>query len=457
VMIGAGLLAKKAVERGLDVKPWVKTSMAPGSKVVTKYLEESGLIPYLEALNFHTVGYGCTTCIGNSGPLPAAISEAIHTGDLVAAAVLSGNRNFEGRISQDVRANFLASPPLVVAYAIAGTVNIDLAQEPLGYDPNGEAVYLRDVWPTQAEVQAAVRRSLKPELYREEYADVFTGNEQFNAIPVAGGAVFDWDPDSTYIKEPPFFYIDLDLPPVEPIEGARVLAMMPDSTTTDHISPAGSIAPGSPAAKYLLNHGVERSEWNSYGSRRGNHEVMMRGTFANIRIKNRMLPGVEGGVTKHIPSGEILSIWDAAERYRQDGTPLIIIAGKEYGSGSSRDWAAKGPLLQGVRAVIAESYERIHRSNLVGMGVLPLEFLPGELPESLGLTGYETYDILGLDEEMTPGQRYTVRAVADDGIVTVFEALSRIDTPVEVRYYKNGGILHTVLRRIVREQLQKGI
>jgi len=456
VMIGAGLLAKKAVERGLDVKPWVKTSMAPGSKVVTKYLEASGLIPYLEALNFHTVGYGCTTCIGNSGPLPAPISEAIHAGDLVAAAVLSGNRNFEGRISPDVRANFLASPPLVVAYAIAGTVNIDLQQEPLGYDPNGEAVYLRDVWPTQAEVQAAVRRSLKPELYREEYADVFTGNEQFNAIPVAGGALFDWDPDSTYVKEPPFFHIGLDLPPIMPIQGARVLAMMPDSTTTDHISPAGSIAPDSPAAKYLVSRGVERSEWNSYGSRRGNHEVMMRGTFANIRIKNRMLPGVEGGVTKHIPSGEILPIWEAAERYMQEGTPLIILAGKEYGSGSSRDWAAKGPQLQGVRAVIAESFERIHRSNLVGMGVLPLEFLPGETPETLGLTGYETVDILGLDEEMTPGQRYTVRAVADAGTITEFEALSRIDTPVEVQYYKNGGILHTVLRRIVREQLQKG-
>ncbi len=340
-----------------------------------------------------------------------------------------------------------------MAYAIAGTINIDLEQEPLGYDPNGEAVYLRDVWPTQEEVRNAVRRSLKPAMYREEYADVFSGNEQFNAIPVAGGALFDWQADSTYIKEPPFFHISLDLAPVAPIQGARVLAMMSDSVTTDHISPAGSIAPGSPAAKYLLSHGVERAEWNSYGSRRGNHEVMMRGTFANIRIKNGMLPGVEGGVTKHIPSGEILPIWEAAERYLREGTPLIILAGKEYGSGSSRDWAAKGPQLQGVGAVIAESFERIHRSNLVGMGVLPLQFMAGQSPQSLGLNGYERYDILGLNENIAPGQIYSVRATADSGAVTEFEAISRIDTPVEVDYYKNGGILHTVLRRIVREQL----
>ena len=455
VMIGAGLVAKKAVERGLDVKPWVKTSMAPGSKVVTKYLEASGLIPYLEALDFHTVGYGCTTCIGNSGPLPEPISQAIREKDLVAAAVLSGNRNFEGRISQDVRANYLASPPLVVAYAIAGTVNINLESDPVGYDPNGEPVYLRDIWPTQAEIRDAIRRSLRPELYREEYADVFTSNEVFNEIPVSGGALFEWDPDSTYVKEPPFFFVDLDLPPVESIQGARVLAIMPDSTTTDHISPAGGIAPDSPAAKYLESHGVVRSEWNSYGSRRGNHEVMMRGTFANIRIKNQMLSGVEGGVTKHIPSGEVLPIYEAAERYAETQTPLIILAGKEYGTGSSRDWAAKGPELQGVRAAIAESYERIHRSNLVGMGILPLQFAPGESAKSLGLTGYETYDIPGLDEDLTPGQTYTVRATDDNGDVTEFEAVSRIDTPVEVNYYKNGGILHTVLRRIVREQLGK--
>ncbi len=452
VMIGAGLLAKKAVERGLDVKPWVKTSMAPGSKVVTKYLEASGLIPYLEALNFHTVGYGCTTCIGNSGPLPEHISKAIKQADLVAAAVLSGNRNFEGRISSDVRANFLASPPLVVAYAIAGTVNIDLDHEPLGYDPNGVGVYLRDVWPSQDEIRSTIRRSLKPEMFREEYANVFDGNEEFNKVPVAGGDLFNWDPDSTYIKEPPFFNITLDVPPLQPIIGARVLAYMPDSTTTDHISPAGSIAPDSPAAKYLEEHGVERKEWNSYGSRRGNHEVMMRGTFANIRIKNKLLPGIEGGVTKYIPTGDVLPIWTAAERYVADGTPLIILAGKEYGAGSSRDWAAKGVLLQGVRAVIAESYERIHRSNLVGMGVLPLQFKPGQTPKELRLTGFETYDILGLSTDIRPGQEYTVRAQADDGTATEFQVICRIDTPVEVNYYTNGGILQTVLRRIAQEQ-----
>jgi aconitate hydratase len=450
VMIGAGLLAKKAVERGLDVKPWVKTSMAPGSKVVTKYLEASGLVPYLEALNFHTVGYGCTTCIGNSGPLPEHISQAIKQGDLVAAAVLSGNRNFEGRISPDVRANYLASPPLVVAYAIAGTVNIDMASEPLGYDPNGEPVYLRDVWPTQEEIRSAVRQSLKPEMYAEEYANVFRSNEDFNKIPVAGGDLFNWDPYSTYIQRPPFFDIELELAPVRPVRGARTLLFMPDSTTTDHISPAGNIAQGSPAARYLEERDVERAEWNSYGSRRGNHEVMMRGTFANIRIKNQMLSGVEGGVTKHIPSGEVMAVWDAAERYMQAGTPLVILAGKEYGTGSSRDWAAKGVLLQGVRAVIAESYERIHRSNLVGMGVLPLQFKPGESAKGLGLTGYESFDILGLSDDLTPGQLFTVRATKDDGTVTEFEVISRIDTPVEANYYKNGGILQTVLRRLAQ-------
>jgi aconitate hydratase len=452
VMIGAGLLAKNAVERGLDVKPWVKTSMAPGSKVVTRYLAASGLTPYLEALNFHTVGYGCTTCIGNSGPLPEHISKAIKQGDIVAVSVLSGNRNFEGRISPDARANFLASPPLVVAYAIAGTVNIDLTTEPLGIDPNGEPVYLRDIWPTQDEVRTAIRRSIKPELYQEEYGNVFDGNEEFNKIPVAGGELFDWNPMSTYIRRPPFFDIELALDPVAPVQEARVLAYMPDSTTTDHISPAGSIAPNSPAARWLEEHDVERSEWNSYGSRRGNHEVMMRGTFANIRIKNQMLPGVEGGVTKHIPSGETMAIWDAAERYMAAGTPLIILAGKEYGTGSSRDWAAKGVLLQGVRAVIAESYERIHRSNLVGMGVLPLQFKPGESGKLLGLTGYETFEILGLDDNLAPGQTYHVRATKDDGNVIEFEVISRIDTPVEANYYKNGGILQTVLRRLANPQ-----
>ncbi len=451
VMIGAGLVAKNAVERGLDVKPWVKTSMAPGSKVVTRYLEASGLTPYLEALNFHTVGYGCTTCIGNSGPLPEHISKAIKQGDIVAAAVLSGNRNFEGRISPDVRANFLASPPLVVAYAIAGTVNIDLTKDPLGLDPNGEPIYLRDIWPTQDEVRTAIRRSIKPELYQEEYGNVFKGNEEFNKIPVAGGELFDWDPMSTYIQRPPFFDVELTLDDVEPVRGARVLAYMPDSTTTDHISPAGNIAPNSPAARWLEEHDVDRSEWNSYGSRRGNHEVMMRGTFANIRIKNQMLQGVEGGVTKHIPSGETLAIWDAAERYQAEGTPLVILAGKEYGTGSSRDWAAKGVQLQGVRAVIAESYERIHRSNLVGMGVLPLQFKPGESAKTLGLTGYETFEILGLDNDLKQGQNYTVRATTDEGKMIEFEVVSRIDTPVEANYYKNGGILQTVLRRLAQQ------
>jgi aconitate hydratase len=448
VMVGAGLLAKKAVERGLDVKPWVKTSMAPGSQVVTRYLDAAGLTPYLEALNFHTVGYGCTTCIGNSGPLPEPISKGIKQGDLVAAAVLSGNRNFEGRISPDVRANFLASPPLVVAYAIAGTMNIDMETEPLGYDPNGNPVFLRDVWPTQEEIRSTIRRALKPEMFREQYANVFDGNPQFNAVKVAGGDRFAWDPASTYIQEPPFFRITREIPPLQPIQGARVLAFMADSTTTDHISPAGNIAPGSPAARYLEDRAVPRREWNSYGSRRGNHEVMMRGTYANIRIKNQMLPGVEGGVTRYIPTGETLAIWDAAEKYMADGTPLIVLAGKEYGTGSSRDWAAKGVQLQGVRAVIAESFERIHRSNLVGMGVLPLQFLEGESARSLGLTGYETYDILGLSDTMEPRQHFTVRATRDDGSTVEFAVMSRIDTPVEVNYYRNGGILQTVLRRM---------
>ncbi len=449
VMIGAGLLAQKAVEAGLDVKPWVKTSMAPGSKVVTTYLDASGLTPYLEALGFHTVGYGCTTCIGNSGPLPPHISNAIHEADLVAASVLSGNRNFEGRVSPDVRANFLASPPLVVAYAIAGTVDIDLVNDPLGYDPNSQPVFLRDVWPSQDEVQTEVRRSLNPGMYQAQYANVFTGNEQWNEVEVPGGELFQWDPASTYVQEPPFF-VDLtpEAPPVAPIVGARVLAVMPDSTTTDHISPAGSIAPGSPAARYLESHNIARADWNSYGSRRGNHEVMMRGTFANIRIKNQMLDGEEGGFAVYIPEMAKLAMWDAAEKYMNDGTPLLILAGKEYGTGSSRDWAAKGVWLQGVRAVIAESYERIHRSNLVGMGVLPLQFKPGQDNESLGLTGFETFDIIGLNDEMLPGQEYTVRATSDSGAVTEFTAVSRIDTPVEVNYYKNGGILHTVLRRI---------
>lgn len=452
VMIAAGLLAKKAVERGLDVKPWVKTSLAPGSKVVTSYLEASGLIPYLEALNFHTVGYGCTTCIGNSGPLPQPISEAIHAADLVAASVLSGNRNFEGRIGPDVRANFLASPPLVVAYAIAGTVNIDLDNDPLGYDPNGDPVFLRDVWPSQEEIQTEISRSLKPVMFHEQYGNVFTGNEQWNEVPIAAGDLYDWNPDSTYIQEPTFFKdMGTDTPPVAPIVGARVLAIMPDSTTTDHISPAGAIAQDSPAGRYLTDKGVPRSAWNSYGSRRGNHEIMMRGTFANIRIQNQMLDGVEGGSTVYIPTSEQMSIWDAAAQYQQERTPLIVLAGKEYGTGSSRDWAAKGPWLQGVRAVIAESFERIHRSNLVGMGILPLQFKDSQNVHSLDLSGFEIYDILGLTDEMEPNQDYTVRVTDERGGVGEFMVTSRLDTPVEVEYYKNGGILHTVLRRLVQE------
>ncbi len=452
VMIGAALLAKKAVERGLDVKPWVKTSLAPGSKVVTRYLEASGLMPFLEALRFHVVGYGCTTCIGNSGPLPEAIRNAVEEGNLAVAAVLSGNRNFEGRVSPHTKANYLASPPLVVAYALAGKVDIDFETEPIGYDPNGEPVYLREIWPSLEEVRSAIRQALKPELFEEEYANVYDGNEAWNEIPVTGGDVYDWPEDSTYIKEPPFFVdVTPEMPDISPITGAKVLLYLGDTVTTDHISPAGPIAPDSPAAKYLLEHGVPRSEWNSYGARRGNHEVMMRGTFANIRIRNKLVPGVEGGYTIYQPTGEQMSVFDAAMKYQADGTPLLVIAGKEYGTGSSRDWAAKGPQLLGVKAVIAESFERIHRSNLVGMGILPLQFKPGENAASLGLTGFETYDILGLDNEMKPGQVFTVRATDAEGHVKEFEVISRIDTPVEVEYYRNGGILHTVLRRMLTE------
>ena len=450
VLIGAGLVAKKAVELGLDVKPWVKTSLAPGSKVVKRYLQASGLLPYLEALRFHIVGYGCTTCIGNSGPLPEPIRKAVVAGDLAVTSVLSGNRNFEGRVSPLTKGNYLASPPLVVAYALAGTVDIDLNNDPIGHDPNGEPVYLRDIWPTQEEIRSTIRQSLKPEMFEEEYGSVYDGNEAWNEIPVSGGEVYEWPADSTYIKEPPFFVdVTPQMPDIQPITGAKVLLLLGDTVTTDHISPAGPIAPDSPAARYLLEHGVPRSEWNSYGSRRGNHEVMMRGTFANIRIRNKLVPGVEGGYSVYQPTGEQMSVFDAAMKYQADGTPLIVIAGKEYGTGSSRDWAAKGPQLQGVKAVIAQSYERIHRSNLVGMGILPLQFQPGESAESLGLTGFETYDILGLDNDMQPGQLFTVRATGADGQVTEFQAISRIDTPVEVAYYRNGGILHTVLRRML--------
>ncbi len=447
VMIGAGLLAKKAVEMGLRTKPWVKTSLAPGSKVVTRYLEASGLTPYLEELNFFTVGYGCTTCIGNSGPLPPHIVEAIHEGDLVVSSVLSGNRNFEGRINADVKANFLASPPLVVAFALAGTVNFDMAHDSLGLDPSGNPVYLQDIWPSQEEIRDAISQSLDPEMFRSQYSNVFTGNETWNEIEGAQGEIYAWDPTSTYVHEPPFFrQLTPKLPDLQPILGAHVLAIMPDSTTTDHISPAGSIAPETPAAHYLEDLGIPRSEWNTYGTRRGNDEVMLRGTFANVRVKNQMLDGKEGGYTIHVPSMEEQSIYDASIRYQASDTPLIVLAGKAYGTGSSRDWAAKGTQLLGVKAVIAESFERIHRSNLVGMGVLPLQFKRGENCDTLGLTGLEKFDILDISNDMQPGQTCRVRATAANGTITEFSVDSRVDTPVEGEYYRQGGILNTVLR-----------
>ena len=452
VLIGAGLLAKKAVEAGLNVEPWVKTSLAPGSRVVTDYLEKAGLMPFLEALRFHVVGYGCTTCIGNSGPLPKDIAEAIEKGDLVVASVLSGNRNFEGRVNPLVKANYLASPMLVVAYALAGQMDIDLDREPLSYDPNGKPVYLRDIWPSQQEIQETIRQTLDPELFEKEYAGVFEGDERWQNLPAPSGKLYEWDPNSTYIQEPPFFQnMPLDPEPPRDIKGARVLLKLGDSVTTDHISPAGAIPVDSPAGRYLIEHGVEPKDFNSYGSRRGNHEVMMRGTFANIRIKNLMLDGVEGGYTVKLPEGEQMFVFDAAMKYKEEGTPLIVIGGKEYGTGSSRDWAAKGPALLGVKAVIAESFERIHRSNLVGMGVLPLEFTGGQNADSLGLTGYEVYDILGLEEGLEPHKILTVRATKDSGETIEFKALARLDSEVDVDYYTGGGILQTVLRKLVRE------
>jgi aconitate hydratase len=454
VMIGAGLLAKKAVESGLRVPPYVKTSLAPGSTVVTRYLDAAGLTPYLDQLGFQLVGYGCTTCIGNSGPLATEVAKAVEEGDLVAAAVLSGNRNFEGRIHPHVRANYLASPPLVVAYALAGTVDTNLLTEPLGQGPDGAGVYLRDIWPTLSEVAEVMDGVLGPGMYREQYADVFSGNEIWNAIPspeVTG--LYAWDADSTYIHEPPFF-LDLapEVPSTQAIRGARVLALLGDSVTTDHISPAGAFSADSPAGRYLLEHGIDRSDFNSYGSRRGNHEVMVRGTFANIRLKNLLVPGSEGGITVHLPSGEEMSIYDAAVRYQAEGTPLVVLAGREYGTGSSRDWAAKGVHLQGVRAVIAESYERIHRSNLIGMGVLPLQFQEGASVASLGLSGHEVFDITGIEGDVRPGQLVTVFAQDEDGAEVTFSVLARLDTPVEVEYYRNGGVLHTILRRLVLDQ-----
>jgi aconitate hydratase len=450
LMLGAGLLAKKAVERGLSTKPWVKTSFAPGSKVVTDYIEKAGLWPYLESLRFHLVGYGCTTCIGNSGPLPEAIGKAIKENNLVAVSVLSGNRNFEGRINPLCRANYLASPPLVVAYALAGRMDIDIVNEPLGKDKSGQSVYLRDIWPTPQEVETAMRSSVSSDMFRKEYADVFTGDAKWQALPIPEGDLYAWEDKSTYIKNPPYFEEMPRKPePLADLHGLRALALLGDSVTTDHISPAGSIPPDSPAGKYLIAQGVQPKDFNSYGARRGNHEVMMRGTFANIRLRNQLAPGTEGGWTIHQPSGEKMTIYDAAMRYRDEGVPLIVIAGKEYGSGSSRDWAAKGTILLGVRAVLAESFERIHRSNLIGMGVLPLEFEQGENPKTLGLTGLEIFDIEGLAQNFQPKTKMTIRARDANGKEKRFTAVARIDTPFEVAYYQHGGILHYVLRQML--------
>ncbi len=449
VMVGAGLLARNAVARGMRTKPWVKTSLAPGSKVVTDYLDEAGLTDDLDALGFNLVGYGCTTCIGNSGPLPEKQEEAITKGNLTVAAVLSGNRNFEARVHNNVRANYLASPPLVVAYALAGRMDIDLANEPIGEDASGAPVYLREIWPSQKEVMDTVQASVKREMFVHEYADVFAGDDRWRALQAPTGERFAWAERSTYIRRPPFFD-NLPRVPSAPsdIREARVLGVFGDSITTDHISPAGNIAPNSPAARYLEENEVARVDFNTYGARRGNHEVMMRGTFANVRIRNRLVDR-EGNLSLHLPDGEVMAIWDVAEKYQSEGVPLIILAGREYGTGSSRDWAAKGPMLQGVRAVIAQSFERIHRSNLIGMGIIPLQFADGQNAESLGLTGRERYDIEGIGAGLLPRQDLTVRVLADDGSERSFEVRSRIDTPVEVEYIKHGGILQYVLRELL--------
>ncbi|GAB4504668.1 MAG: aconitate hydratase AcnA [Anaerolineales bacterium] len=451
VLIAAGLVAKKAVEKGLTVKPHVKTSLAPGSRVVTEYLSQAGLLEPLGELGFNVVAYGCTTCIGNSGPLPGEVAKAVSGEDLVAAAVISGNRNFEGRVHPLVRANYLASPPLVVAYALAGTVDIDLLSDPLGQDKAGRPVFLKDLWPTTQEIQQAITANVTSDLFREKYADVFSGSEMWQEIKVSGGDLYEWDNASTYIQHPPFFQdLSLELPTVGDIQGARVLAMFGDSITTDHISPAGSIAVDSPAGKFLLAQGVQQRDFNSYGSRRGNDRVMARGTFANIRLKNQLVAPKEGNLTRYMPSGEEMPIYDAAMRYKEAGVPCIVIAGKEYGTGSSRDWAAKGPLLQGVKAVIAESFERIHRSNLVGMGILPLQFVDGQNAESLGLKGDEVYDIECLRADMPPRARLNVRVHRPDGREDMFEVEALLNTEVEVNYYRNGGILHTVLRNMLK-------
>ncbi len=453
VMIAAGLLAKKAVEKGLTVPPWVKTSLAPGSRVVTDYYQKSGLLPYLEKLRFNVVGYGCTTCIGNSGPLPADVSKSIDEHGLVAVSVLSGNRNFEGRVNVDVRANYLMSPPLVVAYALAGRIGHNFDTDPLGTDPSGQPVYLKDIWPTQKEVAESIAKGISSEGFRKEYATVSQGDTNWQGLKFPTGNVYQWEPDSTYIRQAPYFDgMTMTPPDVKDIAGARVLAVLGDSVTTDHISPAGAIKANGPAGKYLADNGVKTADFNSYGSRRGNHEVMVRGTFANVRLRNKLAPGTEGGVTRLLPEGEQMSIFDASVKYAQRGTPLLILAGKEYGSGSSRDWAAKGPKLLGVSAVIAESYERIHRSNLVGMGILPLQFESGQNAESLGLTGEETYDIVGfrdrIDSKFKSGRTVQVDATGADGKKKTFEARIRIDTPQEIEYFRHGGILNYVLRQL---------
>ena len=455
VMVGAGILAKRAVEKGLDVKPWVKTALAPGSGVVTDYLTQAGLLPYLEKLRFHVVGYGCMTCIGNSGPLPEKIHEAIEANGLVVSSVLSGNRNFEARIHPLVRANYLASPGLVVAYAIAGRMDIDLYNEPLGHGTDGKPVFLADIWPTPAEVKETVASALKPEMFTERYSVVSTGDENWQALPLPEeSSLYEWDPDSTYVRNPPFFEgMTLDVPALQDVKGARVLAMMGQSVTTDHISPAGAIPKAEPAGTYLREHGVEVKDFNTFGSRRGNHEVMMRGTFGNVRIKNLLLDGTEGGYTMHFPTGEEIPIYDASMRYQEAGTPLVVLAGQEYGTGSSRDWAAKGTILLGVKAVIAESFERIHRSNLVGMGVLPLEYSDGQTADSLGLSGRETFDISGVADGLEPGCSVAVVATAEDGTETTFQAKVRLDSDVDVEYYTNGGILQTVLRKMARGEM----
>lgn len=452
VMLAAGLLAKKAAARGLRVPPYVKTSLAPGSRVVTDYLTNAGLLPALKSLGFHVVGYGCTTCIGNSGPLPDNVAAAVREADLVAAAVLSGNRNFEGRVNPLVQANYLASPPLVVAYALAGTTDIDLASEPLGKDSNGQPVYLKEIWPSSQEIRAAIDSSVRPEMFASQYGQALTSNERWNRIKVTSADLYAWDPDSTYIQEPPFLTeLTTEVGQIHPIEHARVLCLLGDSVTTDHISPAGSIAKDSPAGKYLIQHGVQPSEFNSYGARRGNDRVMHRGTFANIRIRNHLAPNTEGGYTTYLPTGDVLPIFDAAEKYRATNTPLLVLAGTEYGTGSSRDWAAKGTMLLGVKAVIAASFERIHRSNLVGMGVLPLEFPAGMTWRSLGLTGKETYHI-DVSEQLVPQGTVRVAAVDEQGKRVEFNAVVRIDTPVELDYYRNGGILQTVLRSLLKNE-----